>query len=130
MDIFKEFTFDAAHYLPLVPEDHKCGATHGHTYYVTITVRGEVVPETGWVIDYADINSAFKPILAQLDHQCLNEIPGLGNPTCEVLAIWIWDKLTLPGLFEIRVKETASAGCAYRGEPFDPSYYSTGRGII
>jgi 6-pyruvoyltetrahydropterin/6-carboxytetrahydropterin synthase len=116
-EIFKEFTFEAAHRLPNVPEGHKCARLHGHSYRVEIRVGGEVGRESGWVVDFADLSAAFKPLHAQLDHFYLNEVPGLENPTSEVLAKWIWDRLesSLPGLEEILVRETCTSGCSYRG---------------
>lgn len=83
-----------------------------------ITVSGECDPILGWVMDYADITAAFKPIFQQLDHHYLNSIPGLANPTSEALARWIWDRLKpqLKGLAEIAVAETCTARCIYRGE--------------
>jgi 6-pyruvoyltetrahydropterin/6-carboxytetrahydropterin synthase len=116
-EIFKEFSFEAAHRLPNVPEGHKCARLHGHSYRVEIRVGGEVGGESGWVIDFADLSAAFKPLHAQLDHYYLNEIPGLENPTSEVLAKWIWDRLeaTLSGLKEVIIRETCTSGCSYRG---------------
>lgn len=116
-EIFKEFTFEAAHRLPNVPADHKCARLHGHSYRVEIRVEGEVGEESGWVVDFADLSAAFKPLLAQLDHYYLNEVSGLENPTSEVLAKWIWDRLqpSLPGLTEVLVRETCTSGCSYRG---------------
>lgn len=116
-EIFKEFTFEAAHRLPNVPEGHKCARLHGHSYRVEIRVAGEVGEESGWVVDFADLDAAFKPVRAQLDHYYLNEVPGLENPTSEVLAKWIWDRLKsgIPDLEEVVVRETCTSGCSYRG---------------
>ena len=118
MQIYKDFTFESAHHLPNVPAGHKCGRLHGHSYQVGVHVDGDVSGDTGWVIDFADIKCAFKPLYECLDHNYLNEIPGLENPTSEVLARWIWDRLitVLPLLSEITVKETCTSGCIYRGE--------------
>jgi 6-pyruvoyltetrahydropterin/6-carboxytetrahydropterin synthase len=84
---------------------------------VKISVDGSVGEQTGWVIDYAEISDAFRPILDQLDHYYLNEIKGLENPTSENLAIWIYKQLkqTLPALSEVEVKETCTSGCIYSG---------------
>ncbi|TPQ18625.1 6-carboxytetrahydropterin synthase QueD [Streptomyces sporangiiformans] len=118
MEIFREFTFEAAHRLPNVPEGHKCARLHGHSYKVIVHVEGDVDPEAGWVMDFADVKRAFKPIEAQLDHYYLNEIEGLENPTSEVLAKWIWERLggDLPTLSAVTVRETCTSGCTYRGE--------------
>ncbi len=118
MEIFKQFTFEAAHDLPNAPPDHKCRRLHGHSYRVTIVVRGELEAEQGWVMDFADLKDAFAECREALDHRYLNDIPGLENPTAERIAIWIWQKLVsrLLGLAEIRIDETCTAGCVYRGE--------------
>ncbi|MGQ4617845.1 6-carboxytetrahydropterin synthase QueD [Nocardia sp. R7R-8] len=117
MEIYREFTFEAAHRLPNVPEGHKCARLHGHSYRVVVHVSGEVEPETGWVMDFADLKKAFAPLSDQLDHHYLNEVPGLENPTSEVIARWIWVRLVghLP-LSQVVVKETCTSGCVYRGE--------------
>jgi 6-pyruvoyltetrahydropterin/6-carboxytetrahydropterin synthase len=117
MRLEKTFRFEAAHWLPNVPEGHKCGRMHGHSFSVTITVQGEVDPRSGWVIDYGEIKDAFLPLEEQLDHHCLNEIDGLENPTSEVLSQWIWNQMKpeLPLLFEVAVEETCTCRCVYRG---------------
>ena len=120
MVIFKEFSFEAAHRLPRVPQGHKCGRLHGHSFRVVVHVSGQVGDEVGWVQDFAEIKAAFKPLYDQLDHQYLNEIEGLENPTSENLARWIWRNLTdeLPLLTKITILETCTSGCVYRGEDF------------
>ena len=117
MEIFREFTFEAAHRLTHVPEGHKCGRLHGHSYRVEIHVAGPVGEQTGWVMDFKEIKDAFAPLHDKLDHRYLNEVDGLCNPTSENLAQWIWDRLAcaLP-LSQVVVRETCTSGCAYRGE--------------
>jgi 6-pyruvoyltetrahydropterin/6-carboxytetrahydropterin synthase len=118
MEIFKDFTFEAAHRLPNLPAAHKCSRLHGHSFRIVIHVSGKIDPDKGWVMDFADLKSSFKPILDQLDHYYLNDIDGLENPTSEVIAKWVWDKLhpLLPQLSKIELHETCTAGCVYRGE--------------
>ena len=118
MDIFKTFTFEAAHRLPNVPEGHKCARLHGHSFRVEVHVGGPVDAHTGWVMDFAEIKTAFDPVRERLDHRYLNEIPGLENPTSENVARFIWSVLKprLPGLAKLVVHETCTAGCVYRGE--------------
>ena len=112
----RDFRFEAAHFLPRVPDNHKCRRMHGHSYQVRVTVEGEIDPALGWLIDFADVDRVVDPLLARLDHRVLNEIDGLDNPTSEVLAMWIWrgvgDQLPLA---EIEVAETADSRCAVRG---------------
>ena len=118
MRLYKEFSFEAAHRLPNVPAGHKCARLHGHSFQVRVTVDGPVGEQTGWVMDFADLKSAFRPVYDKLDHRYLNEIVGLENPTSENLARWIWRQLqpTLAGLAEVEVRETCSTGCIYRGD--------------
>lgn len=113
--IFKEFSFDSAHFLPNLPDDHKCRRMHGHTFHIRLTVEGPLTSPEGWVIDFADIKKVFKPVLDKLDHRVLNDIPGLENPTSEILAEWIWDRVTtdLPGLESVEVRETCTSGCIF-----------------
>ncbi|WP_180685883.1 6-carboxytetrahydropterin synthase QueD [Streptomyces gossypiisoli] len=117
MEIFREFTFEAAHRLPNVPEGHKCARLHGHSYKVIVHVEAPVDPDAGWVMDFGDVKRAFKPLEDQLDHYYLNEIEGLENPTSEILARWIWERLqpALPALSALTVRETCTSGCTYRG---------------
>jgi 6-pyruvoyltetrahydropterin/6-carboxytetrahydropterin synthase len=117
MEIFKEFTFEAAHRLPNVPPNHKCFRLHGHSYRIEIHVSGEVSESLGWIIDFAEIKDAFQPLFDVLDHNYLNEIEGLANPTSENLAIWIWTRIipSLHGLSKIVVRETCTSGCVYEG---------------
>jgi 6-pyruvoyltetrahydropterin/6-carboxytetrahydropterin synthase len=116
MDIFKVFTIEAAHRLPNVPEGHKCARLHGHSFRIEVHVAGEPAPDTGWVMDFADIKAAFQPLFEQLDHRYLNEIEGLDNPTSERLADWIWQRLEprLPGLSRVVVHETCTSGAIRR----------------
>ena len=118
MRIYKDIAFEAAHLLPNLPEGHKCRRLHGHSFRVRITLDGPVNDNKGWVMDFNDIERAFQPLHDQLDHRYLNEIPGLENPTSEVLAGWIWERLkpSLPFLSEVEVKESCTSGCTYRGE--------------
>jgi len=117
MKIYKQFTFEAAHRLPNVPEGHKCARLHGHSFHVEIHVSGPIGADTGWVMDFADLKTAFAPLHRVLDHNYLNDIPGLENPTSEHIARWIWDRLqpTLPNLSQIVVRETCTSGAIYEG---------------
>lgn len=118
MEIFKEISFEAAHRLPHVPEGHKCARLHGHSFRVELHVRGPLDKRTGWIMDFADVRSAFEPLYQVLDHHYLNEIEGLENPTSENLARWIWVRLkpSLPSLSSVVVRETCTSGCIYSGE--------------
>ena len=133
--ISKDFRFEAAHRLPY--HDGPCANLHGHSYVLRVIVEGSPQaaseedgyvegldpfpkspnPQTGMVLDYGRISKAVKPIVAALDHHMLNEIPGLENPTAEILCEWIYDQLhgTIPGLVAIGIKETESSYCEYEG---------------
>ena len=114
----KTFQIEAAHRLPLLPKGHKCERMHGHSFHIEVRVEGPCDPKLGWLMDYVDIKDAFQPIFDQLDHRCLNEVTGLENPTSEILAKWIWDRLKvlLPQLSAIVVAETCTAKAEYKGE--------------
>jgi 6-pyruvoyltetrahydropterin/6-carboxytetrahydropterin synthase len=117
MDIFKVFQIEAAHRLPNVPAGHKCARLHGHSFRIEIHVSGEPDAESGWIMDFADLKTAFAPVFAEIDHHCLNDVAGLENPTSENLATWIWRRLkpNLPLLSKVVVHETCTSGCVYSG---------------
>jgi 6-pyruvoyltetrahydropterin/6-carboxytetrahydropterin synthase len=118
MEIFKEFTIEAAHRLPNVAPGHKCARLHGHSFRIQVYVKGPPDAHLGWIMDYADIKAAFKPIEERIDHYYLNEVEGLENPTSENIARWIWQQLssTLPVLSKVIVQETCTSGCVYTGD--------------
>jgi 6-pyruvoyltetrahydropterin/6-carboxytetrahydropterin synthase len=113
----KSFSFEAAHFLPSFPEGHKCRRMHGHSFRIDIVVEGPLDPARGYLVDYGDIKRAVAPLHDELDHRLLNDLPGLANPTSEMLAVWVWDRLhpVLPMLAEVIVHETCTSRCEYRG---------------
>lgn len=115
--LIKEYRFEAAHRLPRVPEGHKCARLHGHSFKVELAIFGAVNSDTGWFIDYGDLDTLWQPIHELLDHNYLNEVEGLENPTSEILAKWLWDRLKpkLPSLARVIVHETCDARCEYEG---------------
>lgn len=117
MDAYCEFTIAAGRRLTGVPADHPCARIHGHTFLVRLTVSGPVHAQTGFVIDFADVNRAFEPVHEALDHRFLNDVPGLENPTSEQLASWIWQALkqALPQLSAVEITETGRSGVVFRG---------------
>ena len=114
----RTYRFESAHFLPKVPEGHKCARMHGHSYVVGVVIEGDIDPDRGWLMDFSDIDKHVQPLVTSLDHRVLNEVAGLDNPTSELLAVWLWGKIraTLPELVEVAVSETASSRCVYRGE--------------
>ncbi len=117
MKITQAFSFEAAHRLPKVLPSHRCHRMHGHSYRVELQLEGAVDRETGFVVDFFDIEAAFGPVLDQMDHHCLNEVGGLENPTAENIAIWIWEKIKteLPLLSAVTVYETGDCWAEYDG---------------
>src|SRR5215831_2811928 len=113
-----EFRFEAAHRLPRVPPEHKCARLHGHSFRVELAIAGPVNPATGWLIDFGELLALWAPLHEALDHRYLNDVPGLDNPTSEILAKWIWDKIKpkLAELETVTVFETCETRCEYRGE--------------
>ena len=117
IEIWKRFRFEAAHRLPKTPPAHKCHNLHGHTFGVRMSFVGEV-NDDGWLVDFAEIEKAWLTIKPIIDHRYLNEVPGLENPTSEVIAIWIWNKMReqVPFLASVEVKENDDCGAVYRGQ--------------
>lgn len=119
MEVFREFTFDAAHRLENLPEGHKCARMHGHTYRLIVRVGGELDQRIGWIVDFAEVKRLTSEVIGELDHRVLNEVPGLEQPTTERIVVWIWDRLKarLPGLSRLELWENSNSGVSYSGEP-------------
>lgn len=117
MQIFKQFTFDSAHFLPNVPDGHKCKEIHGHTYRLTVFIEGPLDKDLNWVMDFSDLKRAIGPVIDSIDHKLMNNISGLENPTCEQMAIWLWNKIKpkIPLLKKIELNETPTSGVVYEG---------------
>jgi len=115
--ISRDFRFEAAHFLPAVPPGHKCSRMHGHSYTVTIVMEGDVDPRMGWLMDFGEMDERIEPVIRGLDHRVLNDIDGLANPTSELLAAWLWQRIAthLPGIVEIMVAETPTSRTSVRG---------------
>lgn len=116
--LVREFHFEAAHRLTSVSPDHRCGRLHGHSYKVELALEGVVDERAGWLIDFAELDQAWKRAADKLDHGILNDVEGLPNPTCEHLTRWIWQAVvgSLPGLKRVTVWETPDARCEYEGK--------------
>jgi 6-pyruvoyltetrahydropterin/6-carboxytetrahydropterin synthase len=113
----RDYRFEAAHFLPQVGPEHKCSRMHGHSYHLRVTLEGDIDPELGWLMDFAELDHLVAPVLARLDHRLLNDVDGLGNPTSEMLAAWLWRHLSgrLP-LALIELSETPDSRCAVWGQ--------------
>ena len=90
--IGRSYRFESAHFLPKVPEGHRCRNLHGHNYRVEIVLQG-AVDGRGFVMDFGEIDAEATPLIAQLDHKLLNDVPGLENPTAEIIARWFLERL-------------------------------------
>jgi 6-pyruvoyltetrahydropterin/6-carboxytetrahydropterin synthase len=112
MQISCEFHYDSAHFLPMVPEGHQCGRMHGHTYHLTVTLQGPVQAD-GFVIDFADVKTAVSPVIKQLDHYLLNDV--IPNPTVENQLVWLWERINLPQLHELSLREGEANEATYQG---------------
>ena len=118
---WRRYRFLAAHRLPHVPAGHKCGRMHGHGFQAIVHARGSMgTPHPAQAGAYDRLDALWAPLASQLDHRCLNEIPGLSNPTSEMLSSWLWQRLVpaLPGLAGIGVYETASCGATFDGQRY------------
>ena len=118
MRVYKEFFFEAAHFLPSAPQGHPNARVHGHSFRARVAVDGEPDETTGILVHFDELEDAVQDARAALDHRMLNEVEGLQAPTLERIAIWLWDRLhnRLPGLAEIEVaRDSCHEGCVYRG---------------
>lgn len=113
--IRKSFTFDAAHYLPGLPDDHPCSRLHGHTYTVTVEVEAAELVGPGFVVDFGELAPLRQYLDSSFDHQCLNDVVDF-PPTSELLARhigqWFLDHLQpdIPGrLTWVRVAESPTS---------------------
>lgn len=118
VEIARSYRIEAARRLPRLPASHPCSRVHGHGFTVELALAGEVDPELGWLVDYEAITEVWRPLAATLDHAYLNDVPGLENPTSELLARWIWDRVkpALPALVAVHIGETPVTRATYRGE--------------
>ncbi len=114
-ELKQHFHIESARFLPKLEKSHPCSRMHGHSFKIILTLVGNIDPTTGWVMDYNDIQEKMKPILTLIDHCILNEVPGLENPTSEILAKWLYDKarLALPSLVLVSIAETPTTECSY-----------------
>lgn len=116
VEVVQGFRFESAHFLPNVPDTHRCKTMHGHSYRVDVHVTGPTGERSGMVIDFFDVDDAFEPVMAALDHQVLNTVEGLENPTAENIAIWIFNTLSgLKGISKVVVHETEFSRASYQG---------------
>lgn len=117
-NVWKQFRFDAAHQLDAGPDgDPRYRRLHGHSYQVDVWLRGPRT-ERGWVVDMGDLDRRLRVVNEALDHQFLNEVPGLGLPTMENIAAFVWSHLQdLGTLKRVAVKrEQSGEGCEFEGE--------------
>ena len=117
MELFFRFDFAAARYLPNLVASHRCHRLHGHTFQIELTIRGELDQNSGWIVDFDDVDQIMSELKDELDHRQLNDIPGLENPTTERLAQWLWTRIAqrFAGLYQVTVQEHPSRGVSYYG---------------
>jgi 6-pyruvoyltetrahydropterin/6-carboxytetrahydropterin synthase len=124
-EIFKEFTFEAAHHLAVnVADGHRYSRLHGHSFQVQVFLKGEADKKKNWVCDFDEIAQRVAELRAELDHHYLNEIVGLEVPTLENISRWIWNHLDnrLPGLDRVIVRRgSCGEGCVFYGRAGQPS---------
>jgi 6-pyruvoyltetrahydropterin/6-carboxytetrahydropterin synthase len=114
-----EFIFDAAHRFNHKPVGHKYRALHGHSFRAEVAVRGEPNAATGFIVDFETLEQACAQLREKLDHNFLNEIPGLEIPSLENISRWIWRQLApqFSGLYRVTVRrDSLRQGCSYFGE--------------
>lgn len=114
-ELKQHFQIESARFLPFLEKNHPCSRTHGHSFKITLTLQGPLDKKLGWLIDYNEIEAKVRPILMMIDHCLLNEVPGLNNPTSELIALWLFEKcqLALPQLTRVTICETTDTECSY-----------------
>lgn len=112
-----QYRIESARHLPQLPESHPCRRLHGHSFVITLTLFGPWKPNMGWMYDYHELDQIVKPILTVLDHNVLNNIPGLSNPTSEMIAVYLYENIkpVLSELQKVTVAETPTTECTYSG---------------
>lgn len=118
MRIYKDFKFEAAHFLPSAPAGSANARVHGHSFRARVVVEGEPNSDTGYIFHFDELSSALKDTEDALDHRLLNDVEGLSAPTLERIAMWIWNRLSnrVPGLCQVEVhRDSCNEGCIYRG---------------
>jgi 6-pyruvoyltetrahydropterin/6-carboxytetrahydropterin synthase len=118
MRIYKEFLFEAAHFLPSAPQGHPNSRIHGHSFRARIVIDGEPDLTTGLVMHFDDLARQIDEAREALDHRLLNEVEGLSAPTLERIAMWLWNRLQnrVPGLAEIQIaRDSCHEGVIYAG---------------
>jgi 6-pyruvoyltetrahydropterin/6-carboxytetrahydropterin synthase len=115
MELRQHFQVESARFLPRLPKTHPCSQMHGHSFRISLTLQGEVDPHIGWLMDYHEITKVMQPILQEIDHRVLNDVPGLENPSSENLCYWLFQKIknNLPLLTRVSVSETPQTECSY-----------------
>ncbi|HMN37799.1 MAG TPA: 6-carboxytetrahydropterin synthase [Hyphomicrobium sp.] len=123
MRIYRDFQFEAAHFLPSAPQGHPNSRIHGHSFRARVVIEGEPDADTGLVFHFDDLSAAIAQAQDALDHRLLNEIEGLEKPTLELIAVWLWNRLAnkVPGLAQIEVhRDSCREGCVYAGPSRQP----------
>jgi len=118
MRIYKEFLFEAAHFLPSAPPGSPNARLHGHSFRARVSIEGAPAADTGYIFHFDELAKAMAEAHYALDHRFLNEVEGLEAPTLERIAIWLWNRLQnrVPGLAEIEIaRDSCREGCVYAG---------------
>lgn len=117
MTIWTEYTLMCAHRLPNLPVEHQCSRMHGHNYKIKLWISAPLDPHLGWLLDYAHVTAVWTSLVhSELDHRCLNDI--MPNPTCELLAVWIAERMQLglpvhAKLVRVEIQEEPTSGVVY-----------------
>lgn len=120
-ELNKDMNFSAAHYIP----DERagvCSRTHGHTYFVNVTIAGNHLDEMGFLVNFRDIKSIINDTF---DHTLINDLPELKDkmPSTELVAKTIFDMINnhlntlphAPKVLQVFFRETPTSYVIYRG---------------
>jgi 6-pyruvoyltetrahydropterin/6-carboxytetrahydropterin synthase len=116
-ELTKSFRFEAAHALPGTTLGNASMEIHGHSFRAEVSVRGRADSVTGMVLDLGLLARGMEEVRSKLDHRLLNDVEGLGPPTLENLARFIWDHVQHAGhVTRISVhRDSCGESCTYFG---------------
>lgn len=125
-ELNKDFNFAAAHFVPS-EKAGKCADVHGHTYFVNVTVAGNELDDTGFLVNFQQIK---KLVHDRYDHTLMNDHPEFTDapeepyrfPTTEVVARTIWEVVeghlatteNRPTCTQVMVRETPTSYVVFR----------------
>lgn len=124
-ELNKDFHFAAAHYVPHEAAG-KCQQTHGHTYFANVTIAGDDLDDSGFLVNFKDVKTLLHD---KFDHTLMNEHHDVFSdknsndfPTTEVTARKMYEIIQAhldqlsnqPKCLQIFLRETPTSYVIFR----------------